>query len=50
MKRFLNHKEQQEEKELIEFLKELKEEEKKEFFIFMQGVRFSKSLTGNKAS
>lgn len=36
---------QNEATEVMEFLKELAPEEKKDFLVFMQGIRFAKGLT-----
>lgn len=50
MNTILEKKEEKETEEIINFVKDLKEEEKKEIYIFIQGIKFSKSLVGNRAS
>jgi hypothetical protein len=48
METLLNKNSKQEATEVIEFLKELDQNEKNEFFSFMQGIRFAKNLKPKK--
>ena len=44
METLLNKNDQQEAEEVMAFLGELNQNEKKEFLVFMQGIRFAKGL------
>lgn len=44
METLLNKNDQQEAEEVMTFLGELNQNEKKEFLVFMQGIRFAKGL------
>lgn len=49
METLLDKNNQQEAEAVMEFLEELDQNEKKEFLVFMQGIRFAKGLnTGTK--
>ena len=46
----LRRENQQEATEVMEFLCELSQDEKKDFLVFMQGIKFAKGMAAEKAT